>query len=170
MVPSLWGAWEHCWSFSLWGAWGTIGGTNCFLRRCCLLCSGGLLTLWWIALDYTLMNCTLVNCSGRSPEPGDCLHRNASLHHTPETPQCSYNTIYHHITPNIWRINLLDCPQSLFYFVPHSQVASAPINYMAIVHSGVSLILSAPLYVWAKKGYCCQQGINLSTLLSIGIF
>ena len=111
--------------------------------------------LWWVTytlVDCTLVNYTLVNCSGRSPEPGDCLHRNASLHHTPETPQCSYNTIYHHITPNIWRINLLDCPQSLFYFVPHSQVASAPINYMAIVHSGVSLILSAPVYVWAKNG------------------
>ena len=29
------------------------------------------------------------NCTGRSPEPGDCLHRNASLHHTPVRMQCN---------------------------------------------------------------------------------
>ena len=65
------------------------------------------------------------------------------------TMQLQYNTSY--ITPNIWEINHIARPSSVSFLFCASQPTSCLGSNQ--LHGGVSLILLAPLYVWAKNGY-----------------
>ena len=64
----------------------------------------------------TLWCTSLVN--PRSPEPGDCLHRNASLHHTPVLPPLSSSSSSMHADKKLFLPKLLNVIVKIPCFSP----------------------------------------------------